>query len=82
MKCFNNHNKNKSSCERKKCRYWIESANNNNCTLNIVKKEKSLTLEEIGNLFSVTRMRICQIEKYAIKKIREQVSDLKNKTMN
>ena len=77
MKCFNYHNKNKSSCERKNCRYWIESINNSNCTLNIVKKEKSLTLEEIGNLFSVTRMRICQIEKYAIKKIREQVSDLK-----
>lgn len=79
MKCFNYHNKNKSSCERKMCRYWIESANNNNCTLNIAKKEKSLTLEEIGKLFSVTRMRICQIEKYAIKKIREQVSDLKIK---
>ena len=79
MKCFNYHNKNKSSCERKNCRYWVGCKESNNCALNIVEKEKTLTLEEIGNIFSVTRMRICQIEKYAIKKIREHVSDLKNK---
>ena len=32
-----------------------------------------MTLEEIGNIFKVTRMRICQIEKRAIEKIKEKL---------
>lgn len=76
MKCFSYHNKNKSSCERKNCRYWIKNKKNNNCCLNFLKNESHVqfTLEEIGNLFFVTRMRICQIEKQAIKKIRSILS--------
>jgi DNA-directed RNA polymerase sigma subunit (sigma70/sigma32) len=41
----------------------------NNCCLNFSKKEK-ITLEEIGKIFNVTRMRICQIEKIAIQNIK------------
>ena len=31
------------------------------------------TLEKIGNIFGVTRMRICQIEKRAIEKIQKLI---------
>lgn len=74
MKCFNYHNKNKSTCERKMCRYWIQNKNKSNCCINLLQKEKTLTLEEVGEIFSVTRMRICQIEKQAIKKIRDLIN--------
>ena len=74
MKCFTYHNKNKSICERKNCRYWINHKKENNCCINFLKKEKNLTLEDVGNIFSVTRMRICQIEKQAIKKIRDFIN--------
>ena len=37
---------------------------------NAAKEVKNTTLEDIGNIFKVTRMRICQIEKKAIKKIK------------
>ena len=77
MKCFKYHNKNKTNCERKNCRYWIKNQNNNHCILNLVEKNnEKITLEDVGKLFNVTRMRICQIEKRAIKKVKD-IFDLK-----
>ena len=79
MKCFEYHEEKRKFCLKKECRYWINCRESQNCGINAAKKSDNTTLEEIGNIFQVTRMRICQIEKYAIKKIREHVSDLKNK---
>ena len=73
MKCFNYHKQNLSTCEKKKCRYWIKEKDNNNCCINVASLKRDMTLEEIGNIFSVTRMRICQIEKKAIAKIKEKL---------
>tara|TARA_B100000674_G_C37968822_1_gene975930 strand:- start:3456 stop:3584 length:129 start_codon:yes stop_codon:yes gene_type:complete len=33
------------------------------------------TLESIGEIFKVTRMRVCQLEKLAIKKIKEKLNN-------
>jgi hypothetical protein len=74
MKCFNHHKQNKIECMKKNCRYWIKSHNFQNCCIVGAKNNKNLTLEEVGNIFKVTRMRICQIEKNAIKKLREKIS--------
>jgi DNA-directed RNA polymerase sigma subunit (sigma70/sigma32) len=52
------------------CRYWIESNENKNCTIIAAGNKKNMTLEEIGNIFNITRMRICQIEKKSIEKIK------------
>ena len=71
MKCFDYHNKNKIKCERKNCRYWVDTDTDTRCTIIMSQKENKMTLEDIGKFFNVTRMRICQIEKKAIKKIRE-----------
>jgi DNA-directed RNA polymerase specialized sigma subunit len=73
MKCFDYHNKNKTKCQRNSCRYWIDTDQNSNCCIVLSKNENKMTLEEIGKFFKVTRMRICQIEKKAIKKIRELI---------
>ena len=72
MKCFNYHKKNKTKCERKKCRYWIENSTSRNCGINFINSNnQKTTLEDIGKIFKVTRMRICQIEKKAIKKVKD-----------
>lgn len=72
MKCFDYHIKNKTKCERKNCRYWIEDKGNQQCGLNFIKHNtRKMTLEDIGMIFGVTRMRICQIEKKAIKKVKD-----------
>ena len=70
MKCFNYHKQNMQLCMNKNCRYWIEKNSEQNCCVNLLSKKRTLTLEEIGNIFKVTRMRICQIEKRAIAKLK------------
>lgn len=42
----------------------------NNCIINMVNENEDLTLEKVGELFNVTRMRICQIEKNIIDKLK------------
>ena len=44
-----------------------------NCTL-IAAKKGPLTLQQIGDIFGVTRMRICQLEKRILKKIESILS--------
>ena len=76
MKCFDYNKKYKKNCAKNACRYWVKCNNSQNCCLNIVKSQESkkITLQDIGNYFNVTRMRICQIEKIAIKKLREKLT--------
>ena len=38
-------------------------------------KEGPMTLQEIGEIFDVTRMRICQIEKSIMKKMSEDLEE-------
>jgi hypothetical protein len=76
MKCFKYHEKSKVSCEKKKCRYWVKHKSCQNCCLLIVddKKHEKITLQDIGDIFNVTRMRICQIEKSAIQKLKSKLN--------
>jgi DNA-directed RNA polymerase sigma subunit (sigma70/sigma32) len=67
--CFKAHENNNVSCKNKKCRYWHELNSANNCIIN-ASQEKTYTLQEIGDLFDITRMRVCQIEKSAIEKLK------------
>jgi len=39
----------------------------------VAAKNGPYTLQEIGNLHELTRMRICQVEKEALRKVRELV---------
>lgn len=73
MKCFNYNQKNNKQCNIKSCRYWMSHNESLNCCINFKQKEK-ITLEEIGNIFNVTRMRICQIEKLAISNLKKIIS--------
>ena len=76
--CFNEHHKANVSCEKTECKYWIPSKCNLNCTM-IGAKRGPMTLQDIGDIFGVTRMRVCQIEKSVIQKLAgktEEISDL------
>ena len=71
--CFSNCRKNKTPCINKQCRAWFKCDKHFNCTI-LAAEEGPMTLQKIGDLFGLTRMRICQIEKNAIKKIKDVFS--------
>tara|TARA_B100000700_G_scaffold331774_1_gene468393 strand:- start:15456 stop:15695 length:240 start_codon:yes stop_codon:yes gene_type:complete len=67
--CFSKHKNLNKSCQDKSCRQWMNCENKLNCAI-IAAKDGPRTLQEIGDLHGLTRMRICQIEKIALKKIK------------
>jgi len=72
MKCFEVHKKFSANCKKEECKYWIDHNKSMNCTI-IASQDGPMTLQEIGNIFGVTRMRICQLEKRILKKLKSTV---------
>ena len=68
MKCFKVHQNQSLPCKKSSCEYWIDCNQDQNCTI-IAASKGPKTLQEIGDIFGVTRMRICQIEKKILGKI-------------
>lgn len=70
--CFNAHKEFNKNCKKKSCRFWCDINENNNCIINKA-NEKSHTLQEIGDILNISRMRVCQIEKSILKKMKENI---------
>ena len=70
--CFKEHKEARKVCQNTGCRHWMSCKRYMNCSI-IAAESGSRTLQEIGDLHDLTRMRICQIEKAAIKKIKEKL---------
>ena len=68
MKCFEAQVTYSTPCKKNECRYWINSPGNYNCTI-LASRDGPMTLQQIGEIFGITRMRVCQIEKKILKKI-------------
>jgi hypothetical protein len=64
--CFKAHSDLGVECKKTDCRYWQEmkEKKHRNCVI-LAANDGPMTLQEVGDIFSVTRMRICQIEKLA-----------------
>lgn len=77
-KCFEQISNKRNSCRQKECRYWINCKEYKNCCIVGAKSSEKITLQNIGEIFKVTRMRICQIEKAAVKKLKEKVNTIIN----
>ena len=75
MKCYDVCEKNGKKCKKQECRYWIDLASHSNCTI-VASREGSMTLQKIGDIFGITRMRICQIEKKVLEKIRPSLEKI------
>lgn len=68
--CFSVQQQFGTSCKRENCENWFPSNDNQNCSI-IGAQNSPWTLQEIGEIYGLTRMRICQIEKKIINKIKE-----------
>jgi hypothetical protein len=67
--CFSTHAKFAVECNKKVCPNWIQHKDCQNCVL-IAAQDGPHTLQEIGKIYNLTRMRICQIEKTIRDKIK------------
>jgi hypothetical protein len=58
------------SCDECECRHFLKSEKDLNCSI-IAANNGPKTLQEIGNYYGISRMRVCQIEKAILKKLRK-----------
>jgi len=72
--CFAEHKKLKIPCKKTDCRYWHAMKDCQNCTI-ISADDGPKTLQEIGDVFGITRMRVCQIEKAILTKLSRRNSE-------
>jgi hypothetical protein len=72
--CFSLHEKYDVNCQRNSCSNWIDYSEGKNCVL-IASKAGPKTLQEIGKIYNLTRMRICQIEKNIYEKVKILIQD-------
>jgi DNA-directed RNA polymerase specialized sigma subunit len=80
--CTNAFKDNKNKCNKINCRYRINDVKHKNCAI-IAANKSDYTLQEIGEMFNLTRMRIFQIEKAVIEKLKnEHFKDLIEFTTN
>jgi catabolite regulation protein CreA len=68
--CFSIQAKYNVACQRKDCRNWIDHQDSQNCAI-IAAQDGPKTLQDVGKIFGLTRMRICQIEKNISRKIKD-----------
>ena len=79
--CFFDALINNTNCKNKKCSYWYSNCEYQNCIIN-ASNEKTLTLQEIGDIFNISRMRVCQIEKNIMGKLQKRSKKLSRKLMD
>jgi hypothetical protein len=80
VSCFSAHKKCNIECDNKVCRLWIDKSESLNCTL-IESARGPKTLQEVGEIFNITRMRVCQIEKKILSKLKD-LQDLSFNNLN
>ncbi len=66
---------NQTSCKQKECRHFLQSSKNLNCSI-IAAENGPMTLQEIGDFYGISRMRVCQIEKSILKKLKSASNNL------
>jgi hypothetical protein len=63
-----------TSCPNSDCRYWIEYEDDLNCSLIATDRNPSgLTLREVGDRLHISFVRVCQIEKAALEKLKKRI---------
>ena len=53
-------------------RYYVNSIEHNNCVFCLVNEKGNMTQEQVGNYLGLSKMRISQIERQALKKLKKR----------
>jgi len=65
--CF----KKNATCHEKTCRMWVDYEEDLNCANVAIKRHGKMTLKEVGKRLNLSYVRITQIEKDVIKKLKK-----------
>ena len=65
----------KNEYERSCCRNWIDYEEDENCCLITVEKHGNISMDEVSKRIGVTLQRIEQMEKEALRKIRDIIKE-------
>jgi len=57
------------ACPIKECRYWLDYPSENNCVLETVRINSSMSLRECADRLDISFVRVKQIQDKALKKI-------------
>lgn len=68
-KCYQIVAAEKKACRERDCRHFLLCDKDLNCSI-IAAQSGPMTLQEIGNYYGISRMRVCQIEKSILKKLK------------
>ena len=71
LSCVQTIKESQAPCKKNDCRYNLQTQKNLSCAL-IAAEKGPLTLQEIGDYYGISRMRVCQIERAILKKLRDQ----------
>jgi len=74
--CYAEHNNYGVDCNRRSCKQWIQNASGHNCVL-ISAQNGRHTLQQIGEIYGLSRMRVCQIEKNILEMLK--IKSMSNK---
>jgi len=69
-------------CKQMQCRSWIDFKDDLNCVELAIEKYGSLTLKEVGERLGISYVRVTQIEKSALQKLRKKAFIKKNTNYN
>ena len=72
--CFREQRERQKPCNVETCRYWVKAKRIQNCSI-IGAENGPHTLQEVGDIFGITRMRVCQIEKAILKKLNHDLGE-------
>ena len=74
--CTSACKKNNVSCPVRDCRHWMDYEEDLNCSfVAIDKNEGGLTLREVGERLGISFVRVCQIEKKAVQKLKKKLQN-------
>ena len=74
--------KSNTPCEKKECRLWLNHHDDLNCTQVAVKKNGAMTLKQVGERLDISYVRVTQIEKEAINKLKKVSFNKKDTNYN
>ena len=68
-KCASRVKSENTPCIQEECRHFLNCKDDLNCAI-VAAEQGPKTLQEIGDYYGISRMRICQIEKALLKKLK------------